>query len=230
MNKRYLFLSIILIACFVLSACTAPGETPAAATTAAATDTTAAPTSTEAPPTPTGAPSQAPAGENPLYLAIIWHQHQPVYFKDPQTGLYQKPWVRLHATKDYVDMAAILEQYPEIHATFNLTPSLIRQLDDLQSGAKDLYWVTAETPADQLSAEQQQFIRERFFDTNSKIIARFPRYDELRLKRDTGEAFTTQDDPRPAGALQPGLGGSGLAGAGTASRAGCQRQGFHRGR
>ncbi|HSQ18431.1 MAG TPA: hypothetical protein VLM83_12075, partial [Anaerolineales bacterium] len=132
-------------------------------------------------------------GDQPIYLAIIWHQHQPVYFKDPDTGIYAKPWVRVHATKDYVDMAAMLKDYPDIHVTFNLTPSLIRQLDDLQAGAKDLYWVTAEVPADQLTAEQQQFILDRFFDTNREIIARFPRYQELLGMRDGGSEYTNQD-------------------------------------
>jgi alpha-amylase/alpha-mannosidase (GH57 family) len=131
--------------------------------------------------------------ENPIYLAIIWHQHQPVYFKDPETGIYAKPWVRVHATKDYVDMAAMLQDYPNIHVTFNLTPSLIRQLDDYQAGARDLYWVTAGIPADQLTAEQQQFLLDRFFDTNRKIIARFPRYQELLEMRDGGVEYQTQD-------------------------------------
>jgi alpha-amylase/alpha-mannosidase (GH57 family) len=144
------------------------------------------------PPEETG---EAPeiTGEQPIYLAIIWHQHQPVYFKDPDTGIYAKPWVRVHATKDYVDMAAMLRDYPDIHVTFNLTPSLIRQIDDFQAGAKDLYWVTAEVPADQLTAEQQQFILERFFDTNRKIIARFPRYQELLQMRDGGQEYSIQD-------------------------------------
>jgi alpha-amylase/alpha-mannosidase (GH57 family) len=137
------------------------------------------------------------AGEEPIYLAIIWHQHQPVYFKDPATGLYARPWVRVHATKDYVDMAAILEQYPEIHATYNLTPSLIRQLDDLANGAKDIYWAYAETAASELSDEQKQFILDRFFDTNREIISRFPRYQELLTKRDSSEnalsAYSEQD-------------------------------------
>ena len=132
-------------------------------------------------------------GGQPIYLAIIWHQHQPVYFKDPETGIYAKPWVRVHATKDYVDMVAMLEEYPDIHVTFNLTPSLIRQIDDLEAGAKDLYWVTAEVPADQLSAEQQAFLLERFFDTNREIIARFPRYQELLEMRDGGSEYATQD-------------------------------------
>ncbi len=135
--------------------------------------------------------------EQPIYLAIIWHQHQPVYFKDPDTGVYIRPWVRVHATKDYVDMATTLAVYPDVHATFNLTPSLIRQLDDLGSGAKDAYWVYAEIPANNLTLEQKQFLLDRFFDTNSRIINRFPRYQELLTLRNTAEdplvAFTTQD-------------------------------------
>ena len=35
-----------------------------------------------------------------------------------------RPWVRLHATKDYLDMATTLAEYPDVHATYNITPSL----------------------------------------------------------------------------------------------------------
>ena len=118
-----------------------------------------------------------------LYVAIIWHQHQPMYYKDPQTGLYAKPWVRLHAAKDYVDMAWLVEQYPKIHVTFNLTPSLLRQLDDLAAGAKDVYWALTEVPAEELTEEQKAFVLQRFFDINRKIIARFPRFQELLTLR-----------------------------------------------
>ncbi|MFZ2095527.1 MAG: glucodextranase DOMON-like domain-containing protein, partial [Anaerolineales bacterium] len=142
---------------------------------------------------PTATPTPTTTAEQPIYLSIIWHQHQPVYYKDPETGIYEKPWVRVHAAKDYVDMAAILKNYPNIHVTFNLTPSLILQLDDFQAGAKDLYWVTAEVPANQLTDEQKQFLLDRFFDTNRKIIARFPRYQELLQKRDAGTEYSTQD-------------------------------------
>jgi alpha-amylase/alpha-mannosidase (GH57 family) len=128
-------------------------------------------------------------GELPLYLSIIWHQHQPVYFKDPETGVYAKPWVRVHAAKDYVDMAAMLEQYPDIHATFNLTPSLIRQLDDLTAGARDQYWLMTEVPAGQLADEEKTYIRNRFFDTNPKVIARFPRYQEIADDRENSDGW-----------------------------------------
>jgi alpha-amylase/alpha-mannosidase (GH57 family) len=134
--------------------------------------------------------------EEPIYLSIIWHQHQPVYFKDLESNVYERPWVRMHAAKDYVDMAAILEQYPDIHVTFNLTPSLIAQLDDLASGARDSYWIHTEIPAEDLSDEEKQFILDRFFDTNQSIIDRFPRYVELQAKRDEGDAinmFTVED-------------------------------------
>ncbi|MEA3439564.1 MAG: glucodextranase DOMON-like domain-containing protein [Chloroflexota bacterium] len=176
-------LNILIILAFLLAACATktPTETPSIGP-----ESTTEPTEEPEP----GEPAE-PA-EEPIYLSIIWHQHQPVYFKDPETGVYVKPWVRVHASKDYVDMAAMLEEYPEIHATFNLTPSLIDQLDDLEAGAKDLYWVLTEVPADQLSDDQKQFLLDRFFDTNRKVIARFPRYQELLEKRETGE-FTNQD-------------------------------------
>lgn len=145
----------------------------------------------QAEPTATSEPEAAP-GEEPLYVALIWHQHQPVYFKDPATGVYQKPWVRVHAAKDYVDMAAILERYPSIKATFNLTPSLLRQLIDLEQGAKDLYEVYTEIPADQLTDEDKAFIQARFFDINPKIIARFPRYQEIANDRDNWQTWDEQ--------------------------------------
>ncbi|MGD0339578.1 MAG: carbohydrate-binding module family 20 domain-containing protein [Bacteroidota bacterium] len=64
-----------------------------------------------------------------LYLNIIWHQHQPLYL-DPAKDQLQGPWVRTHGTKDYYDMAALLEKYPKIHCTINLTSSLLYQLND----------------------------------------------------------------------------------------------------
>jgi len=62
-----------------------------------------------------------------VYVAIIWHQHQPFYVdvaRDELAG----PWVRKHAIKDYYDMAAILEETPDVHLTINLTAVLMTQL------------------------------------------------------------------------------------------------------
>ena len=155
-------------------------------------------------PGPTPSPPAPAPVEEPLYLALIWHQHQPFYPKDPQTGLYTRPWARVHATKDYYDMAVILQAYPNVHVTFNLTPVLIRQLEDLAAGAKDVYWALSEKPAEALTVEEKRFLLRRFFDANwQRVIPRFPRYQELleRRGRSADEAaleralatFTVQD-------------------------------------
>ena len=207
--RRTIVLIITLL--IVLIACrqgpeAAPTPAPQATTETAETTVTTAPTAeptatdepapTEEPPTlPTAAPTEEPAAcspNDPIYLAIVWHQHQPVYFQDPETGVFARPWVRLHAAKDYVDMAAILRDYPDVKATFNLTPSLLRQLEAIGAGATDLAWEHTLVPAEELTDEQKQFILDRFFDTNRRIVARFPRYQELLDLRDNS------DDPLSA--------------------------------
>ncbi|UCE20244.1 MAG: hypothetical protein JSV84_07885 [Gemmatimonadota bacterium] len=73
--------------------------------------------------------SCGPKEPGKLYLNIIWHQHQPSYLdatKDQLIG----PWVRTHSTKDYYDMAAVLEKYPKVHLTIDLTSVLLRQLQE----------------------------------------------------------------------------------------------------
>ena len=130
------------------------------------------------------------AEKDVLYVNLTWHQHQPLYYKD-ESGIYSRPWVRVHATKDYLDMAETVAQYEGVNVTFNLTPSLIRQLDDFASNsAKDLYWILAEVPAVELDETQKRFILERFFDANwDNVIGRFPRYKELLEKRAGTDSF-----------------------------------------
>lgn len=186
MSRLVRILSLLTVLSLVLSACSLtaqPTATPTALPTLAPTATSAPPTATPLPPAATPVPPTATPVPEPLYVAIIWHQHQPVYYKDPATGLYSKPWVRVHASKDYLDMAAMLEKYPNVHATFNLTPSLVKQLDDFAAGARDLYWAKAEIAAESLSDADKRFILQRFFDTGAKMIARFPRYQELSTMR-----------------------------------------------
>ena len=202
---RFILLLILLVAVVACREEPEAAPTQPAAVEVAPTDEptavppTAAPTATAAP-LPTAAPTAVPLADQcvePIYLALIWHQHQPVYYQDPETGVFAKPWVRVHAAKDYVDMAAILQEYPDVKATFNLTPSLIRQLDALSAGATDLYWEVTLIPAEELDDAQKQFILDRFFDTNRRVIARFPRYQELLELRDGSEnplsAFSADD-------------------------------------
>ena len=112
----------------------------------------------------------------------MWHQHQPLYPKDFD-GVVTRPWVRLHAAKDYLDMAALVGEFPELQVTFNLTPTLLLQLEDLTDGGIDSYWEHTVIPATDLTVGQRRFVVERFFDVNPRIIDRFPRYGELAAMR-----------------------------------------------
>lgn len=55
--------------------------------------------------------------------------HQP-YYREGLRGKYQLPWVYLHGIKDYTDMAAHLENHPDMRAVVNFSPILLEQLDD----------------------------------------------------------------------------------------------------
>ena len=127
-----------------------------------------------------------------LYVMLLWHQHQPYYPKDTD-GNFSKPWVRLHATKDYLDMVEMVQDFDGLRVTFNLTPTLMNQLNELSNGSRDIYWVHTEVKADKLTNEQKDFLRDRFFDINSRIINTYPRFVELRNLRQNPQDWTTQD-------------------------------------
>src|SRR5213593_4895637 len=62
--------------------------------------------------------------------------HQP-YYRHPQTSEFVLPWVRLHASKDYLHMARLLQEFPGVKAHFTMVPSLRDQLEDYARGADD---------------------------------------------------------------------------------------------
>jgi alpha-amylase/alpha-mannosidase (GH57 family) len=121
---------------------------------------------------------------HPLYVAFIWHQHQPLY-KSHLDGEYRLPWVRLHGTKDYLDLVLMLERFPKLRQTVNLVPSLILQIEDYIAGtAFDPYLSLLLTPVETLRQEQQKFIIEHFFDAHHHtMIDPHPRYAELYMQR-----------------------------------------------
>ena len=143
-----------------------------------------------------------------LYLNIIWHQHQPSYL-DPESDQLQGPWVRTHGTKDYYDMAAILEKYPDVHFTVNLTSSLLSQLQtyyierlapfvDVKKnhvnakeyfakyGGKTDPWIDiALKPTAQFNDQDYKYLLTNVwnaFGVSEIVIARFPEYKSLREK------------------------------------------------
>lgn len=110
--------------------------------------------------------------------------HQP-YYTDPVTGSASMPWVRLHATKAYFDMAFLLDRFPRLHATFNFTPSLLVQLKEFGEGrVQDLFLEHARRRAADLSQEEQAFLIRHYFSINwATMIRPYPRYHELLVKR-----------------------------------------------
>lgn len=124
-----------------------------------------------------------------IKVVLCWHMHQP-YYRDAVSGEYRLPWTYLHAIKDYVDMAALLEENPEARAVVNFTPTLMEQISDYaeQIGAyfKDktplrdplLAALVAETPA--TDREQRLELISHCLRANEKrMIHRFPAYKHL---------------------------------------------------
>src|SRR5437764_5946187 len=101
-----------------------------------------------------------------LYLLLLWHMHQPFY-KDLAEDLYTMPWVRLHALKDYYGMVAVLEEFPSVHVTFNMVPSLVAQLQEYASDqAREPANEVWQKPADTLSAAEIRLLLDTAFQVN----------------------------------------------------------------
>jgi len=159
----------------------------------------------------------------PTLVSILWHMHQPFY-KDLVRQSYVMPWAYLHGTKDYLGMPALAEEFPDIHQTFNLVPSLILQLEEYAKGkAQDASMDLAFRPVEQLTPEDRTAIIERFFPVPTRTMLQpFPRYFELFERRSDASrhsSFTDQDirdiqvwwtlawmdqDRRPADLVQKG--------------------------
>ncbi|HXG20073.1 MAG TPA: glycoside hydrolase family 57 protein [Methylomirabilota bacterium] len=133
-----------------------------------------------------------------IHLAVLWHMHQPLYRDLSRTepkGAYPAPWVRLHALRDYYSMAALVSEFPAVHLTINLAPSLLWQIDDyVERGATDTALDLTLTPAEALSDEEQEVVLATFFaaDWHHQIYPH-ARYRALFEQRVRGEAFSVQD-------------------------------------
>ncbi|MBV8475980.1 MAG: glycoside hydrolase [Acidobacteria bacterium] len=115
-----------------------------------------------------------------LRVAVLWHQHQPFY-KDLVSRQYRLPWVRLHGLKDYYGMVKLLDEFPQIHQTFNLVPSLIAQIQDYVAGtARDPLLELAAKPARDLTQDERRSALLYLFQANPvHLIGRYARYQEL---------------------------------------------------
>src|SRR3954447_5950200 len=139
-------------------------------------------------------------------LALVWHQHQP-YYPDDVAGDNPMPWVRLHATKDYLGMALHLEEVPEFHCTINLVPSLLAQIEAYVGGATDTHLRVSRRPVDGLDREDVCYLLNNFFMAHADSMIRpHSRYHELYMLRAAwagpAEAALTRFRPRDLRDLQ----------------------------
>ncbi len=129
-----------------------------------------------------------------LHFALVYHMHQPCY-RDLLTRECRLPWVRLHGTKDYLDMVEMLRDFPAMRLTFNLVPSLLEQIREYsEDGLRDDWFDLSRKPAASLTPQEKLLIRDRFFTANlERVIPGFPRYYELYIAHLTGKRFETAD-------------------------------------
>jgi alpha-amylase/alpha-mannosidase (GH57 family) len=97
------------------------------------------------------------------------------------------PWVRLHATRAYTDMAAALEPWTRVRVVANWAPSLLLQLESYASGRTvDKDEELARRPADSLSGEDRAHVLKNAFSIDwERWVKPVPRYAELLAKRGT---------------------------------------------
>ncbi|HUQ87929.1 MAG TPA: glycoside hydrolase family 57 protein [Vicinamibacterales bacterium] len=129
-----------------------------------------------------------------MKLALLWHMHQP-YYEDLATGEHILPWVRLHAIKDYWGMVAMLEEFPGVRVTFNLVPSLIKQVQAFADNrAKDRHLEVGLKAAAQLTPDEARWmIANGFHAPYARMIGPYPRYAQLHAYRMERRPFSEED-------------------------------------
>ncbi|MEO5702389.1 MAG: glycoside hydrolase family 57 protein [Gammaproteobacteria bacterium] len=124
-----------------------------------------------------------------LNVVLCWHMHQPQY-RDLLSGEYALPWTYLHAIKDYVDMAAIIEAIPKARAVVNFSPVMLEQLADYsgqikgflehQQALRDPLLAALANPPQALAAhEYADLVRACLRANKERLINRFPAYTRL---------------------------------------------------
>ena len=133
-----------------------------------------------------------------LSIAFYWHMHQPVYSLSVN-GDFLMPWVRLHAVKDYLDMALWAKKFDKLKLNFNYTPVLLDSIIDYaQKDAHDIHSRLTITPEDKLTKEDKIFILNNFFDSNYQTMIlpndEYHRLYQIVQAEGTGAAILVSKD------------------------------------
>ncbi len=134
--------------------------------------------------------------QEPLYVAFVWHFHQPWYKNPYNESESLLPWVRLHALKSYYHMVKLIADFQgNVSATFNVVGSLMKQLIDyVANNTTDKWWELSKKPVANLTLDDKIFIVQNFFSANwDRQISQWPRYKYLLDKRENLRS-TTNDN------------------------------------
>ena len=105
-----------------------------------------------------------------LSIAFLWHMHQPVYQLTANSD-YLMPWVRLHAVKDYLDMAAWVEKFDNLKLNFNFVPVLLDAIIEYaEKGAHDIHSRMLIISENEFTDKDKTFILNNFFDANYQTM------------------------------------------------------------
>ncbi len=115
--------------------------------------------------------------------------HQPEY-RDMSNAEYKLPWTYLHVIKDYIDMVAHLEVFPEAKVVINFAPILLEQIEDyanqvnnfLQDGISIRDPLLAalaspSVPAD--PADRLKLVKDCIRANREQQVNRYPNYRKL---------------------------------------------------
>lgn len=153
-------------------------------------------------------------GRAPLTLAMVWHNHQPIYLN--LQGQFEQPWVQIHSGSDfqyngtwygaYYWEVQMLVDHPTIHVTFNLQPTLLYQwnasLTDFQyngtfpeSGASLAYDLaainsTVEGYRALAASGQAEILTSPFYHPLSAILVQLGFGSDLLAQIELGKNYT----------------------------------------
>ena len=135
-----------------------------------------------------------------LNVVLYWHMHQPEY-RDLRNGEYHLPWTYLHAIKDYVDMAAHLENNVDARAVVNFAPVLLEQIDDYAQQL-DNYLHHGQALRDPLLSSLAEPVLSLYDDNRLHIIKACLRANRERLV-EPFDVFNTLTEMAEAGLKTP---------------------------
>lgn len=121
--------------------------------------------------------------KQPLRTVFLWHMHQPSYL-DPETNTSLMPWVRLHAIKDYYDMARIVDEVKGAKVVINFVPSLWDQIEAIANGRElDLHEIISRKRVEDLTDDEKLYVAKHFFSCQvNTMILPYKEYKSLYFR------------------------------------------------